>query len=120
MLILKKGRDYNISACLQAVGLIPMIKKIAFATDLGVLGPYVLCHALEIAKQFPDAEYRDTWVWFQSGLNTDGAHNPVTARALQAGDILKVSLPGSGQHERLFFIHGDGPVRFAFKTTLLN
>lgn len=29
-----------------------MIKKIAFATDLGVLGPYVLCHALEIAKQF--------------------------------------------------------------------
>ena len=32
----------------------------------------------EIAKRFPDAEYRDTWVWFQSGLNTDGAHNPVT------------------------------------------
>lgn len=29
-----------------------MIKKIAFATDLGVLGPYVLCHALELAKQF--------------------------------------------------------------------
>lgn len=29
-----------------------MIKKIAFATDLGVLGPYVLCHALEVAKQF--------------------------------------------------------------------
>jgi nucleotide-binding universal stress UspA family protein len=29
-----------------------MIKKIAFATDLGVLGPYVLCHALEISKQF--------------------------------------------------------------------
>lgn len=28
---------------------------------------------LEIAKTFPDAEYRDTWVWFQSGLNTDGA-----------------------------------------------
>jgi creatinase len=21
----------------------------------------------EIAKRFPDAEYRDTWVWFQSG-----------------------------------------------------
>ena len=29
-----------------------MIKKIVFATDLGVLGPYVLCHALEISKQF--------------------------------------------------------------------
>lgn len=29
-----------------------MIKKIVFATDLGVLGPYVLCHALELSKQF--------------------------------------------------------------------
>ncbi|MDF3414386.1 M24 family metallopeptidase [Sulfitobacter sp. M57] len=46
---------------------------------------------LEIAKRFPDAEYRDTWVWFQSGINTDGAHNPVTARALQAGDILSLN-----------------------------
>ncbi len=46
---------------------------------------------LEIAKRFPDAEYRDTWVWFQSGINTDGAHNPVTSRALQAGDILSLN-----------------------------
>ena len=46
---------------------------------------------LEIAKRFPDAEYRDTWVWFQSGLNTDGAHNPVTARQLQHGDILSLN-----------------------------
>ncbi len=46
---------------------------------------------LEIAKRFPDAEYRDTWVWLQSGLNTDGAHNPVTARALQRGDILSLN-----------------------------
>ena len=46
---------------------------------------------LEIAKRFPDAEYRDTWVWFQSGINTDGAHNPVTARKLDAGDILSVN-----------------------------
>lgn len=29
-----------------------MIKKIVFATDLGALGPYVLCHALELSKQF--------------------------------------------------------------------
>jgi len=43
---------------------------------------------LEIAKRFPDAEYRDTWVWFQSGINTDGAHNPVTSRALERVDIL--------------------------------
>lgn len=46
---------------------------------------------LEIARRFPDAEYRDTWVWFQSGINTDGAHNPVTARQLQRGDILSLN-----------------------------
>ncbi|MDV7143413.1 aminopeptidase P family protein [Tropicimonas sp. TH_r6] len=46
---------------------------------------------LEIAKRFPEAEYRDTWVWFQSGLNTDGAHNPVTGRTLQRGDILSLN-----------------------------
>jgi creatinase len=46
---------------------------------------------LEIAKRFPDAEYRDTWVWFQSGINTDGAHNPVTSRALEHGDILSLN-----------------------------
>lgn len=45
----------------------------------------------EIAKRFPDAEYRDTWVWFQSGLNTDGAHNPVTSRVLERGDILSLN-----------------------------
>ncbi|MEM8692084.1 MAG: M24 family metallopeptidase [Pseudomonadota bacterium] len=45
----------------------------------------------EIAKRFPDAEYRDTWVWFQSGINTDGAHNPVTGRKLKAGDILSLN-----------------------------
>ena len=46
---------------------------------------------LAIAERFPDAEYRDTWVWFQSGLNTDGAHNPVTSRTLQSGDILSLN-----------------------------
>lgn len=45
----------------------------------------------EIARRFPDAEYRDTWVWFQSGLNTDGAHNPVTGRVLERGDILSLN-----------------------------
>ena len=46
---------------------------------------------MEIARRFPDAEYRDTWVWFQSGINTDGAHNPVTARKLKRGDILSLN-----------------------------
>ncbi|MEM1040024.1 MAG: aminopeptidase P family protein [Pseudomonadota bacterium] len=46
---------------------------------------------LEIARRFPQAEYRDTWVWFQSGMNTDGAHNPVTSRKLETGDILSLN-----------------------------
>jgi creatinase len=46
---------------------------------------------LEIARRFPEAEYRDTWVWFQSGINTDGAHNPVTARRIERGDILSLN-----------------------------
>lgn len=45
----------------------------------------------EIAKRYPHSEIRDTWVWFQSGLNTDGAHNPVTTRPLEAGDILSLN-----------------------------
>jgi creatinase len=31
------------------------------------------------------------WVWFQSGINTDGAHNPVTSRRLRKGDILNMN-----------------------------
>ena len=45
----------------------------------------------EIAKTYPDAEYMDTWVWFQSGINTDGAHNPKTSRKLKSGDILSLN-----------------------------
>ena len=44
-----------------------------------------------IAKYHPDSELRDTWVWFQSGINTDGAHNPVTTRRLKRGDILSLN-----------------------------
>ena len=46
---------------------------------------------LEIAKTYPEAEYMDTWVWFQSGINTDGAHNPKTSRRLVSGDILSLN-----------------------------
>ena len=45
----------------------------------------------EIAKTYPNAEYMDTWVWFQSGINTDGAHNPKTNRKLLKGDILSLN-----------------------------
>ena len=44
-----------------------------------------------IADRFPHAELMDTWVWFQSGINTDGAHNPVTSRRVQKGDILSLN-----------------------------
>ena len=46
---------------------------------------------LEISRAYPHSEIRDSWVWFQSGLNTDGAHNPVTTRALETGDILSLN-----------------------------
>ncbi len=45
----------------------------------------------EIAKVFPHAELMDTWTWFQSGINTDGAHNPVTSRRIERGDILSLN-----------------------------
>jgi creatinase len=45
----------------------------------------------EIARIWPDGELMDTWTWFQSGINTDGAHNPVTSRKLERGDILSLN-----------------------------
>lgn len=45
----------------------------------------------EIARSFPHAELMDTWTWFQSGINTDGAHNPVTSRRIKRGDILSLN-----------------------------
>jgi len=45
----------------------------------------------EIAGTWPHAELMDTWTWFQSGINTDGAHNPVTSRRLRRGDILSLN-----------------------------
>lgn len=65
------------------------VKAGAREIDVAVAGRDAM--ELHIAEQFPDAEYRDTWVWFQSGLNTDGAHNPVTGRALKRGDVLSLN-----------------------------
>ena len=45
----------------------------------------------EIASAYPHTELMDTWTWFQSGLNTDGAHNPVTTRCIGRGDILSLN-----------------------------
>jgi creatinase len=65
------------------------IKQGAREIDIAMAGRDAM--ELEIARRFPDAEYRDTWVWFQSGINTDGAHNPVTSRTLNTGDILSLN-----------------------------
>ncbi len=50
-------------------------------------------NAMEKAISFyaPNSEIRDTWVWFQSGLNTDGAHNPVTTKKIQNNEILSLN-----------------------------
>lgn len=45
----------------------------------------------EIAKSFPFVELMDTWTWFQSGIMTDGAHNPVTNKQVARGDILSLN-----------------------------
>ncbi|EDO40873.1 predicted protein [Nematostella vectensis] len=45
----------------------------------------------DIANRYPHAELMDTWTWFQSGINTDGAHNPVTSRRVKKGDILNMN-----------------------------
>ncbi|MFK5978277.1 MAG: M24 family metallopeptidase [Rhizobiaceae bacterium] len=44
-----------------------------------------------IAATFPQVELMDTWTWFQSGINTDGAHNPVTNKKVRSGDILSLN-----------------------------
>jgi creatinase len=57
--------------------------------ELALIGTEAMTR--EIARTFPDSEIRDTWVWFQSGINTDGAHNWSTTRTLQRGDILSLN-----------------------------
>jgi creatinase len=66
------------------------------ATKVGTPEHEVALHATatmvrEIARTWPHAELMDTWTWFQSGLNTDGAHNPVTSRRIARGDILSLN-----------------------------
>lgn len=75
--------DLGGAACVEAVG-------------VGVAEHEVALHSTqtmvrEIAKTWPDGELMDTWTWFQSAINTDGAHNPLTSRKLQAGDILSMN-----------------------------
>ena len=66
------------------------------AIDEGVPEYEVARHATtamvrEIARAYPESDLMDTWTWFQSGINTDGAHNPVTTRQIRRGDILSLN-----------------------------
>ena len=69
--------------------LVKEIKVGASEIDIAMVGRDAMEKA--IAKYHPNSELRDTWVWFQSGINTDGAHNPVTTRKLKLGDILSLN-----------------------------
>lgn len=42
----------------------------------------------KIAEMYPQADLRDTWIWFQSGVNTDGAHNWARTKKVKKGEIL--------------------------------
>ena len=69
--------------------LVKEIKIGASEIDIAMAGRDAMEKA--IAKFHPNSELRDTWVWFQSGINTDGGHNPVTTRKLRRGDILSLN-----------------------------
>ena len=75
--------DIGGAACVEAIAVdVPEHEVALHATQAMVR---------EIARTFPHAELMDTWTWFQSGINTDGAHNPVTSLKIQHGDILSLN-----------------------------
>ncbi|MBZ9711571.1 M24 family metallopeptidase, partial [Mesorhizobium sp. ESP7-2] len=75
--------DVGGAACVAAVKAGVAEHEVAIATTNAMIR--------EIAKSHPYVELMDTWTWFQSGINTDGAHNPVTNRIVRSGDILSLN-----------------------------
>ena len=76
-------------ADIGAEEMVKSIKEGASELEIATIGRDIM--EKEIAKTYPEAEYMDTWAWFQSGINTDGAHNPKTSRKLKSGDILSLN-----------------------------
>ena len=76
-------------ADIGAEAIVKEIKVGISEMDIAMIGRDAMEKA--IVKLHPYSELRDTWVWFQSGINTDGAHNPVTTRKLKHGDILSLN-----------------------------
>lgn len=75
--------DLGGAACVEAIGVGVPEHEVALHSTASMVR--------EIARTWPHGELQDTWTWFQSGINTDGAHNPVTARKIQRGDILSLN-----------------------------
>lgn len=97
--------DIGGAACVEAIGEgVPEYEVALYATRAMVR---------EIAATYPQSELMDTWTWFQSGVNTDGAHNPVTTRRIEKGDILSLNcfpmISGyyTALERTLFFDHAD-------------
>ena len=75
--------DIGGAACVEAIAVgVPEYEVALHATQAMVR---------EIGQNQPHVELMDTWTWFQSGINTDGAHNPVTSRRIERGDILSLN-----------------------------
>lgn len=75
--------DIGGAACVEAIGEgVPEYEVALHSTRAMVR---------EIGKRQPHVELMDTWTWLQSGINTDGAHNPVTSRRIERGDILSLN-----------------------------
>ncbi len=75
--------DIGGAACVAALGEGVPEHEVALAATAAMVR--------EIARAYPDGDIMDTWTWFQSGINTDGAHNPVTTRRVRKGDILSLN-----------------------------
>lgn len=94
--------DIGGAACVEAIGEgVPEYEVALHSTHAMVRA---------IANTYPHTELMDTWTWFQSGINTDGAHNPVTTRRIEKGDILSLNCFSmiSGYYqalERTLFYH---------------
>lgn len=75
--------DIGGAACVEAIAVAVPEREVALHSTATMVR--------EIANVWPEGELLDTWTWFQSGLNTDGAHNPVTNRRIERGDILSLN-----------------------------
>jgi len=83
--LIKEGAntcDIGGAACAEAIAAGVPEHEVAIASTSAMLR--------EIAGNHPYVELMDTWTWFQSGINTDGAHNPVTNKKIESGDILSI------------------------------